>query len=291
MMVRQPARAGSFYPDSAAACKSLLAEFSAAIDQPDLTHRKLLGGIVPHAGWVYSGQVAAGVVSALAAADRPQTVVIFGAVHFHRGQDACMYGEGCWETPLGRIDIDRHLAQRVLGHTDLICNQPTAHENEHSIEVQIPFIQTLMPHAKILPILVPPTAQAVQVGQAVARAAENTPVAFLGSTDLTHYGPNYGMTDHGGGPDGIAWAKTVNDRRMIDLMLNLQERQVVPEAARHRNACGSGAIAATIAAVKHLGADAATLLQHTNSAVINPGPQTTDAVGYAGIVFSAGQQG
>ncbi|MFQ5491384.1 MAG: AmmeMemoRadiSam system protein B [Phycisphaerae bacterium] len=287
MRVREPARAGSFYPDSADACRDLLAELTSVDDRPTPSDQTLLGGIVPHAGWVYSGRVAAGVVSTLAA-DQPKTVVIFGAVHFQRGQDAWMFGAGCWQSPLGRVQIDERLAERVLGQTNLIQNDPLAHEQEHSIEVQVPFIQTLMSGAKILPILVPPTAHAVEVGRAVAGtvAAYDADVVFLGSTDLTHYGPNYGMTTHGIGPDGIAWAKKVNDRRMIDLMLDLQADQVVPEAARHRNACGSGAVAATLAAVLQLGADAATLLQHTNSAEISPNPKTTNAVGYAGMVFS-----
>ena len=146
-----------------------------------------------------------------------------------------------------------------------------------------------MPDSKFLPILVPPVETAVEIGDAVAGtvAAYGSNAVFVGSTDLTHYGPGYGMTSHGQGPEGIAWAKEVNDRRMIDLMVNLEADGVVPEASEHGNACGAGAIAATIAAVKHLGATRGVLLAHTSSAEVMRSPGAQDAVGYAGVVFVA----
>jgi AmmeMemoRadiSam system protein B len=128
------------------------------------------------------------------------------------------------------------------------------------------------------------------VGDAVAGTVEayGNDVVFVGSTDLTHYGPSYGMTSHGTGPDGIAWARDVNDRRIIDLMVNLEADHVVPEAVEHYNACGAGAIAATMAAVKRLGATKGILLAHTTSADVMPSRDSHDAVGYAGVVFAAG---
>ena len=291
MMIREPARAGSFYPGSPDKCRADARRLVVAVDPGRLPPGELLGGIVPHAGWVFSGAVAGKVLATLAASGGAPTVVIFGAMHQRRGGQACMFGSGAWETPAGRIEIDQRLAERVQGHTSLIVNDPYAHEQEHSIEVQVPLLQQVMPDCKLLPILVPPVDTAAEVGRAVAGTVEayGSEAIFVGSTDLTHYGPTYGMTSHGAGPEGFAWAKQVNDRRMIDLILGLDAEGVVPEAAEHHNACGAGAVAATLAAVKRLGATEAVLLEHTSSAEVMPSPHTEDAVGYAGIVFAAGE--
>ena len=112
-------------------------------------------------------------------------------------------------------------------------------------------------------------------------------VGYLGSTDLTHYGPRYQFTPHGVGPEGLRWAKDVNDRRMLDVMIELREEDAVREAAEHRNACGAGAVAATIAACKAGGANRALVLAHTTSNEVLRARygDMEDAVGYAGVVF------
>ena len=113
-------------------------------------------------------------------------------------------------------------------------------------------------------------------------------VAFVGSTDLTHYGPGYGFTPSGMGLKGLVWAKDVNDRRMIKLILAMQDDKIVEEAEANQNACGAGAIAAAIAASKAYGATRATLLEHTTSFEVlrelyeEP---MRDAVGYAAVAF------
>ncbi len=283
-MIRESARAGSFYPASADRCRLEARQLTAKADAPAGV---LLGGIVPHAGWTFSGAVAGKVWAALAASRPVQTVVIFGAVHYRRGRQACLFGSGRWATPLGQMGIDERLAERVLGHTNLIVNDPYGHDTEHSIEVQVPLVQAVLPEAKLLPILVPPAETAPEVGRAVAGTLEayGYEAVCVGSTDLTHYGPAYGITQHGQGAEGIAWARDVNDRRMIELMLVLDADRVVAEAAEHHNACGAGAVAATLAAVQRLGARRGVLLEHTTSAEIMASPQTQDSVGYAGVVF------
>jgi AmmeMemoRadiSam system protein B len=113
-------------------------------------------------------------------------------------------------------------------------------------------------------------------------------VAYIGSTDLTHYGPNYGFLPEGIGQQGLAWAKDVNDRRLIELMRLMKAEEIVREASEHRNACGSGAIAATLAACKLAGAQQGVLLDHVSSQEVARSmqyPASDDAVGYAGMVF------
>jgi len=290
MMVREPIVAGRFYPADAEPCRRELERcLRGQLDEDKLPEHPL-GGIVPHAGWMFSGPVAGLVFAAIAKKRRPATFVLFGAVHSAATSRAAIFESGQWQTPLGAVAVDERLAQRVLAQTNLIEADPFAHESEHSLEVLIPFIQHLFGEAKILPIMVAPTDEAHEVGQAVARtvAAFDADVVFVGSTDLTHYGPSYGFVPQGLGPEALRWAKQVNDRRLIELIEAMAADKIVAQTTEHRSACGGGAIAATVAACKELGATRAVVLEHTTSEEIlrqrgaGGGP---DAVGYAGILF------
>ncbi len=299
MHVRQPVVAGHFYPASPGECRAELdrcldraRQLAATADAPRLFP---VGGIVPHAGWVCSGAVAAGVIAALA--DRPglQTVVIFGAVHRHGTAAACVFGRGVWRTPLGDVPVDEPLAAEALAAGSTLVEDPGAHLAEHSIEVQLPFIQVLAPQARLLPVMVRPTHQACEAGRAVAVAAARLgrTAVYLGSTDLTHYGPRYAFTPRGTGPEALAWASQVNDRRLIDLVLSLQAERIVEETRTHQNACGGGAVAAAVAASVAAGAVTACLLCHTTSREVlgeRYGPMS-DAVGYAGILLGRPEEG
>jgi MEMO1 family protein len=293
MIVREPIVAGRFYAAHPDRCQAELADLLAQgwSVNPNAPQRRLLGGIVPHAGWAFSGAVAARVFRALATTHKPKVIVLFGSVHSYRGQKAALFSSGRWETPIGPVVVDARLAERVLGHTNQIIADVHAHEDEHSIEVQMPFIRHLFPDALVLPVMVPPTASAHEVGEAVARTLDvyQYDALVVGTTDLTHYGPRYGLTAHGVGREGNTWAKDTNDRRFLDLVLDLRATEVVAEAARHKNACSAGAVAATIRCAVALGATEATVLAHTSSSevaeLLSLGEQE-DSVGYAGIVFS-----
>ncbi len=291
MSSREPAVAGTFYPSDAPKCREQAEHYlSMVVGGEAMGTGGLVGGLVPHAGWVCSGAVAAEVMRQFSSRDI-DTFVVFGAVH-HRGcgDRAAAWVAGSWQTPLGEMAVDEELAREIVQRSPLVIENPQAHSLEHSIEVELPFLQILVPEAKLCPVMVPPTRAAHEVGRVVAEAAAtlDRKVAFLGSTDLTHYGPRYHFTPMGVGIEGTEWAKDVNDRRFIDLVLSLQAEQVVEEAAEHRNACGSGAVAATIAACQAHGAKNAKLLRHTNSHEVlrhlEGAPQ--DSVGYAGILFS-----
>ena len=143
----------------------------------------------------------------------------------------------------------------------------------------------------ILPIMVRPGPWAEEVGRvcAVAAGELGRRTAFVASTDLTHYGPSFGFEPHGRGERGIRWAKDVNDRRFISLVGELDAEAVVPEATTNRNACGSGAVAATIAAARTAGLDEYSELGHTCSADCDSGERggSFDSVGYHAGVFRA----
>lgn len=218
-----------------------------------------------------------------------RAVVMFGAVHVRGVGAAAMFGSGAWETPLGVVEVDEELA-RAIGAAGVGVNEGV-HQVEHSIEVQVPFVQHYLPGAKIVPIMVPANDESHEVGTAVALACRDVggEVVFLGSSDLTHYGPAYDFTPKGVGAAGLGWAKDHNDRRMIEAMLRMNAAGIVAEAEAHWNACGAGAIAATIAACRETGASEATLLRHTTSYEVlreRMGEPAVDAVGYAGVVFT-----
>ncbi|MFQ6049059.1 MAG: AmmeMemoRadiSam system protein B [Phycisphaerae bacterium] len=290
MMIREPVVAGSFYPASSQQCREQVqACIPTDVDVSELPDRPI-GGIVPHAGWMCSGRVAGRVLAALAARRSPRTFVIFGAVHAPGVVRPAIFADGAWQSPLGQVSIDQRLAQRICSQTSLIHEEPYAHQNEHSIEVQVPLIQHLFAQAAIVPIMVPPNDDAHEVGEAVGRTVQayDADVAFIGSTDLTHYGPQYGFTPRGVGSEALRWAKDVNDRRLIERIVALEADQIVPEARRNHNACGAGAVAATIAACRQCGADRAVVLEHTTSYEVlggQLGQTMEDSVGYVGILL------
>ncbi len=275
-------QAGRFYPSDPHVCQQSISEMFRSVSAP-----AGIGAIVPHAGWVYSGATAALGIAAIASAV-PGTVVIFGAVHVPDRNPASIFPRGVWQTPTGSIEVDEELASRLV-ESPLIVGDPSAHRFEHSIEVQLPLLRHVLPDVKIVPIMVRPGSEATDVGRfcAAAAATSGRGVAFLGSTDLTHYGPAFGFEPHGRGPEGIRWAKDVNDRRFIKLIQDLDAGGVVPEAETNRNACGAGAVAATIGAMLELRIGRYQELQHTTSAEVEGGiePESVNSVGYEAGVF------
>jgi len=291
MQTRKPIVAGQFYPARRDACVNEITECIQARKISVTLPETIVAGIVPHAGWVFSGSLAAMVFSAIKQQhEKVHTFVIFGAAHGYYGRSPAVYDAGCWITPLGEVEIDGKLADAVLESTEAVRDS-TAHRTEHSIEVQVPFIQHLFSAAKILPILVPPTENAVELGTGVGDVisrSENMKIVCIGSTDLTHYGPRYGFTPMGTGAKAIQWASDVNDKEFIDLALELEPKRMLESAAQNYNACGAGAAAATVAVAKKLGRTEGVLLAHTNSNEVmlqKMGTTSTDSVGYAAIIF------
>jgi hypothetical protein len=281
---REATFAGRFYPEDRDHCERMLEHLLRDVGGPAAE-----GAIVPHAGWIYSGSTAGLGISAIAR-KRPATVVIFGAVHVATRHAASLFPAGIWHTPLGSTQIDEELAERMARCPDVMVDA-AVHRNEHSIEVQLPLLQRLLPDAQIVPIMVRPGPWAEEVGRCCAREARGLGrvIAFLGSTDLTHYGPSFGFEPHGHGADGIRWAKEINDRRFISLIKDLNAAGVVPEAAVSHNACGAGAVGAAIGAALELGTKRYEELQHATSADYEyaQGLRPVNSVGYHAGAFVA----
>jgi len=291
MQARKPIVAGQFYPGQHDSCIDEINRYLDAGTLPESLPETIVAGIVPHAGWTFSGSLAALVFSAIRQQhEKVHTFVIFGAAHGYFGQASAVYDRGSWITPLGEVAIDEELAEAVLSISPAVADT-NAHTAEHSIEVQVPFIQYLFGGAKILPIIVPPIKQALALGAAIGNVIskdEHKKIVCIGSTDLTHYGPRYGFTPMGVSADALKWADDVNDQKFIDLALKLEPEDLLADAAESCNACGPGAAAAAIAAAKQLGSECGLLLAHTNSNEImlrRMGTTSADSVGYAAIVF------
>ena len=282
MQVRKAVFSGSWYPSSASACKNEIDQFLAEIDTTSLPAKTLMGGIVPHAGWYFSGSIACNVIHALSKGEAPDVIVIFG-MHLSPMSPNYMMAEGAWETPFGELPISEELAEELAEKFDFKI-ESGSYTQDNTIELQLPFIKHFFQDVKILPIGVPPVKKSLEIGNGVVEFATklDLKIKVIGSTDLTHYGANYGFSPKGTGPAAVDWVREENDRRVIDAMLAMDPESVIGEAASSHNACCSGAAATAISAVKRLGADSSALVSYSTSYDKSPGDSL---VGYAGIVF------
>lgn len=283
MPLRRPAFAGSWYPEDDRTCRQQIEQFLAEdFAQPELP-RTPQAGVVPHAGWFYSGAIACRVIRTLGEESTPDVVVLFG-MHMHPAQQPVIMDHGSWETPLGNLPVAENLARYLTKRLRFTIETPEAPHRDNTIELQLPFVRYFFGEIPILAIGIPPSPEAVAIARTVVDGAQalKMKLKIIGSTDLTHYGPNYGFTSHGSGPRAAAWVKEQNDRRFIDAALGLNPNAVIDEALRHQNACCAGAAAATIQGAIGLGASEGKLMAYTTSYDKIPGDSF---VGYAGIVY------
>lgn len=279
-----------FYPDDPGQCRALAQTLTTAPQSaPSVSGGK--GGIVPHAGWICSGAIAGEVLAALARSASPDVVVVFGAVHTPIELSiAALQSFDIWSVPVGNCEIALDVSERLGRSSELFVADDRFHAREHAVEVELPLIQSVWPNARLLPVEVPLVDNAAEMGVKTARTVLEMGLrpVFLASSDLTHYGPSYRFVPLGTGEAALNWAKE-NDRRLLRLVENLDIAQVVPEVRDHLNACGGGAIAATLAACREAGATTAHVLRHASSyetlARVAPQPPI-DAVGYAGVVIA-----
>jgi len=281
--VRKAVFAGSWYPSSAADCEREITGFLAEGKNLNPPVRTLVGGIVPHAGWYFSGSIACNVIHCLMGQNATDVVVVFG-MHLHAGSPCYMMAEGAWETPFGEIPVEETLASELAQKFSFTIETPKSFIQDNTVELQLPFIKYFFKDAKIVAMGVPPHKNSLQIGRAVVEISKRLGlrVKVIGSTDLTHYGANYGFVSKGTGKQAVDWVRNENDRRVIDAMLALEPETVIAEARSSQNACCAGAAATAIEAAKHLGADRADELAYATSYDKSPGDSF---VGYAGIVL------
>lgn len=273
-MTRQPAVAGQFYPENAKVLAKMVDQMLADAAPPAISGR-IIGVQVPHAGYPYSGPTAAYAYKLLSGIDSV-TVVMLGPSHRVFLQRAAVYAKGSWRTPLGDVPIDAELARKILAEDDYFVEQPEAHKEEHSLEVQLPFLQRVLPHFQIVPIMLlqPTWEQCERMGKAIGRAVKGKKVILLASSDLYH-GYDY------------AEAKTT-DSATVGLLAAFDPRALFQSLQEGRaQACGGYPIVCMMIAAQELGADRAIVLHTTNSNDVM-GERGGYCVGYSATAFVAG---
>lgn len=284
--VRFPAVAGMFYPADPQACRRQAQGYLEGRAVP--VEKRLLGGLVPHAGWICSAAIAGQTIAALAQQGPVDVVVVFGAIHTPLPvRFGALDSFQRWSVPGGESPVSE-VRQKLQEKGNLFAVDDRLHVREHAVEVEVPLIQLAWPGASILPVEIPPIEDAELMGRKTAQTLlqAGLTAVYLASADLTHYGANYRFTPVGVGPAAMQWTKD-NDRRLLDLIEKLEAGRVIAESREHHNTCGAGAIAALIGACRELGASDGRVLAHATSyetlASVQPQPPT-QAVGYAGLV-------
>jgi MEMO1 family protein len=267
-----------WYPGSQSSCRQEIDRYVAGVT-PLPAGAKVYGGIVPHAGWYFSGKAAARVFYQAAKATQPQVVAVCGG-HLGPTSPPLLVQDDAWETPLGTLTLATEFYGPLTKHLSFAEESP----GDNTIEVQLPFVKYFFPKAKVLALRAPQAAKALEVGEAVVAVARDLKLSLLvfGSTDLTHYGPNYGWAPKGLGAEAVKWVKEVNDKKFIDLTLKLDGPGMLQAAAQDQSACSAGGAVAAVAAAKKLGASKAELTDYYTSYDVMPGDSF---VGYAGMVL------
>ena len=269
MTTRPPAVAGSFYEASPDRLRAQVQSCFAANEKVAAKER-FISAVVPHAGLMYSGHVAA---AFYALAELPRRFIILCPNHTGIGHFAAINREGEWRTPLGTVSIDTPLADALMAKSKLLAEDWKAHTREHSLEVQLPFLQQLLGSFTFVPICLaaPRYALCEEIGNAIAEAARDEPIGILASSDLNHYENQE--------------ATLRKDQRAIDAVLSLDPEalwRVVDE--EDISMCGFIPTTTMLIAAKKLGAANARLIKHATSGDING--DYSHVVGYAAILIS-----
>ncbi len=286
MEIKKMAFAGSWYPDTAKECESSIRQFLK--DSTGPLSGKFMGGIVPHAGWYYSGSIACRVIASLACEGTPDeevdTIILFGA-HMHPQSEPFILVEGAVETPLGEIKVDVELVDRICEGISLRSRSASKFPEDNTLELQYPFIRYFFPNAEIVVVGIAPSFFAPIAGTMAVSEAQRLSrnIRIIGSTDMTHYGPDFGFTSAGTGTEAVEWVKNENDRAAIDAMLAMDDENIISQGLKHKNMCCPGAAAATAAACRKLGASRAVMLDYATSF---DKTESESFVGYSGILYS-----
>jgi len=269
-MLRLPAVAGRFYPSDPAELTALIHKYAGT--DPSHAPIAVRACLVPHAGYVYSGHVAGAVLARIAL---PRKIIILGVRHYPHGEPVAILSSGAWRTPLGEARIDEELAEALKKACPLLREDSVTHSAEHSLEVQLPFLQALVPDFTFVPVALG-TVQfesLVNVGEAIARvlAAAQENVLLLTTSDLNHYQDDA--------------TTRIKDRKAIEQLLALDARGLYDTCRNEEiSMCGLAPAAAMLTALDVLGVKKSELVKYATSADVS-GDQNA-VVGYAGMIFS-----
>ncbi len=274
-MIRQQLLPSGWYPRDPQAIRKLFDRWEAqAVEQPQ--NPEAVSVIAPHAGWSFSGGPA---YRALRCIDAPETVVVVGG-HLPPGAPILLFPEDGFETPFGVLPADTKVREAIRTAIHVTPDDGV----DNSVDVLLPMVAGLFPGASVLCLRAPASTEAVALGRTLAELADSgAAIRVIGSTDLTHYGPNFAFAPAGTGTAAVSWARE-NDRAFLDLCLAGEPQKAIDHAAENRSACSSGAAAAAMSFAKARGVVKGTLLEHTSSHDIRP---ADSFVGYGAVAYSA----
>lgn len=267
-MKREPAVAHQFYPGDPATLHKTLER----LIPETVSKQKAIAVVSPHAGYIYSGSVAG---ETFAAVEIPRDIVVMGPNHHGYGTPVSLMDQGAWRMPLGEVKINTELAGQILAQTDLIEADTLAHRFEHSLEVQVPFLQYLRPDMTITPMVISHLSfkSCQVVGEALAAAIEhyNRPVLIVASSDMTHYESRESATEK----DSLAMQQVIklDPKGLYSTVLG-----------KKISMCGIMPTTIALIAALRLGATQARLIRYTDSGEASG--DTNQVVGYAGFVIS-----
>lgn len=282
LMNRKPAAAGRFYESNPEALRQQITECfreeRGPGEVPDVQDGEgdIKGCIVPHAGYPFSGAIAAHAYAAAATDGMPRRFIILGPNHTGYGALVAMMSQGAWDTPLGSVPLDADAGKAL---SDVADEDRVAHMQEHSIEVHLPFLQFLREDVTFLPVCLArqDRATAEALGDAIA-GVDALPIA---STDFSHAGMGYGQRP----PSGMTaheWARQ-QDEKAIDAIRSMDISDFLDTVRRENiSMCGYGAVAAVMHAAREKGATTAELLAYRTSYEVHP---ASSCVGYAAMLF------
>jgi AmmeMemoRadiSam system protein B len=237
-----------------------------------------IAGVAPHAGWEFSGAIALGVFSRIL--PTIDTLVIIGGHLGPADGILCAFEDG-YETPLGTIMADLELLEGIRERLRIREDRYA----DNTVEVQLPFLKYVFPDALALGMRAAPSQDAVELGRLLAEIGRERgkKIAVVGSTDLTHYGDNYGFTPVGSGEKAIEWVRDVNDRGFIECLTGIDAEGAIQRALRDKSACSAGGAIAAMSFAKALGCSSGTLVRYATSYEVYP---SESFVGYASVVYA-----
>lgn len=265
-MKRNPSVAGQFYPLRAASIEKQVSEFIEKI--PSRTNA--IGIVSPHAGYIYSGPVAGSVYSRV---ELKPTYIIIGPNHTGRGKPYSIMSEGIWAMPQGEVEIDVDLAKSLLRKSEFLQEDFLAHAYEHSVEVQLPFLQYFKSAFKFVPIIISYAKGHIYqaIGKEIAKVIKDSKkdVLIIASSDMTHY-------------ESLEDARS-KDMKAIEAILKLDEEELIKRVEKFDiSMCGYAPVSVMLAAAKELGAKSAELVKYQTSG--DTSGDYSSVVGYAGII-------
>lgn len=270
-----------WYPWDGKDCKREIESFLEGWSPLHLPSGDRRGGIVPHAGWYFSGKLAARVFYSLKTKSKMELIVLYGG-HLGSEDFPRIVTEDAWETPFGDIEIHKEFVKRLMKRIEVKMESPSSGDN--TIEIQLAMVKYFFPEARLLAIRSPLSLRAEALGEEVGKIAQEEGISVLaiGSTDLTHYGPNYGFLKKGIGPSAVEWVRKENDKGFIDRALRMDTEGLLEHALENDSACSAGAAVSAISTCKAMGAEKGILLDYYTSYEIMP---DDSFVGYAGIIY------